>query len=43
MPTPEELNFVNRDRMFSSLDDIDIRPLPGGCLVSFAPGRNRRG
>jgi hypothetical protein len=41
MPTPEQIDFVNRDRMFSSFDDIDIRPLPGGCLVSFGPGRNR--
>jgi hypothetical protein len=42
VPTAEELTFVNRDRMFSDFDDIDITPLPGGCLVSFGPGRRRR-
>ena len=42
LPTPEEMAFVNRDRPFSDFDDIDITPLPGGCLISFAPGRNRR-
>ena len=33
LPTPEEMSFANRDGMFSSFDNIDIRPLPGGCLV----------
>jgi hypothetical protein len=41
LPTPEEMLFTNRDRAFSDFNDIDIRPLPGGCLVSFGPGRNR--
>ena len=42
VPTPEEMVFTNRDGTFSSFDDIDIRPLPGGCLVSFGPRRIRR-
>jgi hypothetical protein len=41
LPTPEQIDFINRDREFSDFDDIDIRPLPGGCLISFAPRRNR--
>jgi len=42
LPTPEQLRFANRDETYSTFDDIDIRPFPGGCLVSFAPGQNRR-
>ena len=42
LPTPEEMTFVNRDRLFSDFNDIDITPLPGGCLVSFGPRRSRR-
>jgi hypothetical protein len=33
------MTFVNRDRLFSEFNDIDIRPLPGGCLLSFGPRR----
>ena len=39
LPTPEQIRFANRDEAYSSFDDIDITPLPGGCLVSFGPGR----
>ena len=42
VPTPEQLYFTNRDGMYSDFDDIDIRPLPGGCLVSIGPGRHHR-
>ena len=42
VPTPEEMTFVNRDRAFSDFNDIDITPLPGGCLVSVGPGRRLR-
>jgi hypothetical protein len=36
-PTPEELGPLTPADLFGSLEDIDIRPMPGGCLVSFAP------
>ena len=42
VPTPEELYFNNRGGTYSSFDDIDIRPLPGGCLAAFGPARHWR-
>ena len=41
VPTPAEMTFVNRDRAFSDFNDIDITPLPGGCLVTLGPRRDR--
>jgi hypothetical protein len=40
MPPPEELVLVDPYDLFDP-DGVDIRPLPGGCLVSMAP-RPRR-
>jgi hypothetical protein len=43
VPTPEELAALPPGALFDSLADIDIRPMPGGCLVSMAPrGRGSR-
>ena len=42
LPTPEEMYVVNRDTMITDFGDFDIRPLPGGCLVSVAPRHHRR-
>jgi hypothetical protein len=40
IPPPEELVLVDPYDLFDP-DGVDIRPLPGGCLVSMAP-RPRR-
>ena len=37
-PSPEEMRRVEADSL-STFDGLDIVPLPGGCLVSFGPGR----
>ena len=41
VPTPQQIDFINRDRAFSDFNDIDITPLPGGCLVTLGPRRRR--
>ena len=42
VPTLEELRPLTPDDLYASFDDIDIRPMPGGCLVSMAPRRASR-
>ena len=42
MPSPEELRPLTPADLFGSLEDVDIRPMPGGCLVSFAPKTTSR-
>lgn len=39
VPTPEELSALGPADLFGSLSDVDIRPMPGGCLVSVVPRR----
>lgn len=39
VPTPEELTALGPADLFGSLSDVDIRPMPGGCLVSVVPRR----
>jgi hypothetical protein len=41
LPSPEELIRMDPRDLFSARD-LDIRPLPGGCLVSFVPRRGHR-
>jgi hypothetical protein len=44
LPTPEEMTYVDADDLFAAPEGFDIRPMPGGCLVSFGPqlgGRRR--
>lgn len=41
-PSPDELRSVDPFDLFRVLDDIDVRPMPGGCLVSLAPRPRRR-
>jgi hypothetical protein len=43
VPTLDELRPLTPADLFASMDDIDVRPMPGGCLVSMAPkSRGRR-
>jgi hypothetical protein len=37
MPSPEDLEPLTPADLFGSFEDMDIRPMPGGCLVSFGP------
>lgn len=41
-PSPEDLSRIDPDGEFATFDGLDIVPLPGGCLVSFAPRDRRR-
>jgi hypothetical protein len=41
LPSPEELELVDPDDLFA-LDGWDIRPMPGGCLISLGPRRQSR-
>jgi hypothetical protein len=41
VPSPEELIRMDPRDLFSARD-LDIRPLPGGCLVSFVPRPGHR-
>lgn len=44
LPSPEEeRNLTDPYDLFADLDGVDIRPMPGGCLVSLGPRRDRRG
>ena len=42
IPSPEDLRPLTPGDLFGSLEDVDIRPMPGGCLVSFAPKTTSR-
>jgi hypothetical protein len=44
LSSPEELIRMDPHDLFAARDSVDIRPLPGGCLVSFVPrsGNRRR-
>ena len=42
LPTPDELRLVEPDDLLSSDSGFRMVPLPGGCLVSFAPRRSRQ-
>ena len=39
LPTVHELSRLDPDEMFEGAYGLDMRPLPGGCLVSFMPRR----
>lgn len=41
MPAPEEIYPVDSDDPLDFDNAFDIRPLPGGCLVTLAPRRPR--
>lgn len=41
MPAPEEIHPVDSEDPLDFDTGFDIRPLPGGCLVSFSPRRSR--
>ena len=42
MPTPDELQLVEPDDLLSTDSGFRMVPLPGGCLVSFAPRRTQQ-
>jgi hypothetical protein len=42
LPAPEELILADPFDLFAAPDGFDVRPLPGGCLVSMGPRRRRR-
>lgn len=42
MPSPEDLSLLDPYDLFAAPDGFDIRPMPGGCLVSVVPRRARR-
>ncbi|WP_148256805.1 hypothetical protein [Kribbella flavida] len=42
LPAPDELRPLEPGDLFGSLEDVEIRPLPGGCLVSVVPRPRRR-
>ncbi len=42
LPAPDELRSVEPDELLSSDSDFRMVPVPGGCLVSFAPRRSRQ-
>jgi hypothetical protein len=39
LPSPEQLIDIDPHDLFAPRDGVEIRPMPGGCLVSFAPRR----
>jgi hypothetical protein len=39
LPSPDEVRRANPEGSFADFGDMDIRPFPGGCLVSFVPRR----
>lgn len=39
VPAPEEIWPVYTDERLTFENGFDIRPLPGGCLMSFGPRR----
>jgi hypothetical protein len=41
LPAPEEIWPVYSEEPLSFDNGFDIRPLPGGCLFSFGPHRDR--
>ena len=41
LPSPEEIGPASPDEPRTFEDGFDVRPLPGGCLVSFGPRRPR--
>jgi hypothetical protein len=41
LPAPEEIWPVYSEEPLSFDNGFDIRPLPGGCLFSFGPRRDR--
>jgi hypothetical protein len=41
LPSPEEMSLMDPYDLFTAPDGIEIRPMPGGCLVSIGPRRNR--
>jgi hypothetical protein len=43
LPSPEELRHTEPDDLFTIPEGMDIRPMPGGCLLTFNPRRDRRG
>lgn len=42
LPTPEEMYLSEGADPFAEPYGWDVRPLPGGCLVSHGPRRRRR-
>jgi hypothetical protein len=42
LPPPEELIRMAPHDLFAPREGVEVRPLPGGCLVSFAPRRGNR-
>ena len=42
LPSPQELSHAEPDDLFDTSKDFHVTPLPGGCLVSFSPRRNRQ-
>jgi len=41
IPSPEDIRPVYSEDPLSFNNGFDIRPLPGGCLVSLGPRRRR--
>jgi hypothetical protein len=41
MPSPEDLKSIEPEELFTR-SDLRILPVPGGCMVSFAPKELRR-
>lgn len=41
IPAPEEIHPVDSEDPLDFDNGFDIRPLPGGCLMTFGPGRSR--
>lgn len=40
MPAPEEIHPVDSEEHLDFTNSFDIRPLPGGCLMTFGPRRS---
>lgn len=40
IPVPEEIYPVDSEGRLDFENGFDIRPMPGGCLVSFGPRRS---
>jgi hypothetical protein len=43
LPTPDELRRAETPDLFAGFEDLDIRPMPGGCLVTMAPRSRSHG
>ena len=41
LPAPEEIHPVDSEEPLDFDNAFDIRPLPGGCLMTFGPRRSR--